>query len=63
MAKLKNPLSDTYINTLDLTTMNTTETTIGNDEKFYEDIKKISEKERNEQTRLNAQFSDIIIVK
>lgn len=52
-----------YINTLDLTTMNTTETTIGNYEKFYEDIKKISEKERNEQAKLNLKFSNTIMIK
>lgn len=63
MAKLKTPLSDTYINTLDLTSMNTTETTIGNDEKFYEDIKKMSEKEKSEQAKLNMKFSNTIIVK
>lgn len=63
MAKLKTPLSDTYINAPDLTNMNTTETSIGNAEKFYEDIKKISEKERNEQARFNLKFSNTIIVK
>lgn len=63
MAKLKSPLNDTYINSPDFTNMSTTETTIGNDEKFHKDIKKISEKERNEQARLNMKFSNSIIIK
>lgn len=63
MAKLTKPFKEEDFKPLNISETNKSETTIGNEGKLTEYIEKMVTKERKEQARLNARFSDSIVVR
>ena len=63
MAKLAKPLKEEDFKLLNISETSKSETTIGNEEKFTDYIEKMATKERKEQARLNAKFSDSIVAR